>query len=88
MAENATMIYRVAFVEPPFSDSEETDFYFSSLRAIYELFTPEQIGCRVTNLWLVGVRKGETYRNKLCEITRHPLYRMLKNNAKKKNGGE
>ena len=40
-------IYRVRFKEPPLSGDERTEFFFTSLAAIYEVFTAEQIGCRV-----------------------------------------
>lgn len=34
-------IYRVAFNEPPLSEDSRTEFFFHSLSAIYEVFTPE-----------------------------------------------
>jgi hypothetical protein len=37
-------IIRVHFFQPL---PEGTDFFFGSLAAIYEQFTPEQIGCTV-----------------------------------------
>lgn len=43
-------IYRVRFKEPPQSGDERTEFFFTSLAAIYEVFTAEQIGCRVNRL--------------------------------------
>ena len=36
-------IYRVTFKEPP-EQTGERDFFFTSLSAIYERFSPEQIG--------------------------------------------
>ncbi len=69
-------IYKVAFFERPAgSPSEQKEFYFGSLAAIYEMFTPEQVGCKVENLWNNRVSEGEPYANKLCRITREPLIR-------------
>lgn len=41
-------IYRVAFNEPPLENDDSWEFYFTSLSAIYEKFTPEQVGCKVS----------------------------------------
>jgi len=53
-------IYRVQFKEPPIQDDDRTDFFFSSLAAIYEQFTPGQVGCKVpgfgTSEYLTGSR--------------------------------
>ena len=69
-------IYKVAFFERPAgSYTEQKEFFFGSLAAIYELFTSEQVGCRVENLWKLGVSEGEPYTNKLVRITREPLIR-------------
>ena len=69
-------IYKVAFFERPAgSDTEQKEYYFGSLAAIYEVFTPEQVGCKVENLWNVGVSDGEPYANKLCRITREAVVR-------------
>ena len=68
-----TTIYRVAFNEPPLQYDDRRDFFFSSLSAIYDMFTDEQIGCKVTRLWNLGVSQGNPYNGKLCKITREPL---------------
>jgi len=77
-------IYRVDFKIPPFENSG-TDFYFTSLAAIYELFTPEQIGCKVEQLWKLEVSSGFTYQSRNCSITQRPLYR--KSQTRRKSGG-
>lgn len=66
-------IYRVAFNEPPIQDDERTEFFFTSLSAIYEEFTPDQVGCKVTRLWNIGVSGGTPYEGAKCKITREPL---------------
>lgn len=70
-------IYRVAFSEPPIEEDDRTEFFFHSLTAIYEKFTPEQVGCKVTRLWNVGVSDGKEYTNRSRDvrITREPIER-------------
>lgn len=66
-------IFKVVFNEPPMECCDRKEFFFSSLSAIYETFTPEQIGCKVTRLWSLGVSKGASYSNDRCTITRTTL---------------
>lgn len=75
--DNATIgyIYRVTFPSPPFAGNESTDYYFYSLAAIYERFTPEQIGCKVERLWAVGVSDGKVYTNSKVTISRQEIIR-------------
>ena len=56
-----TYIYRVSFDTPPLDD-DKTDFYFSSLAAIYEQFTAKQIGCGAGHLYNIGVSDGHIER--------------------------
>ena len=72
-------IYRVSFKAQPLDNDPRTDFFFSSMSAIYEVFTPEQIGCKVNRLWNYGVGIGCTYENALCTITQHKLTRKAQN---------
>ena len=71
--EKQEYIYRVAFNEPPIQDDDRTEFFFTSLSAIYEEFTPDQVGCKVTRLWNIGVSGGTPYEGAKCKITREPL---------------
>lgn len=50
-------------------------WYFGSLAAIYELFTPEQIGCKLETLWNDSLGYGESKRTKHCVITKEIMYR-------------
>lgn len=70
-------IYRVGFSEPPIEEDDRTEFYFHSLTAIYEKFTPEQVGCKVTRLWNIGVSDGNEYtsRDGAVHISREPIER-------------
>lgn len=74
-------IYRIEFWTSPVSSGNmagEKVFYFHSLTAIYKLFTPEQVGCKVTNLWNLGVSRGREYQNHKCKVKRHPIYRATR----------
>src|SRR5574344_1311738 len=76
MKNNYEQIYRVCFKKPPYEDDARSDFYFTSLAAIYQHFTKEQIGCSVSRLWNLKISGGNTYKSRLCTISRHPLFRM------------
>ncbi len=67
-------VYRVSFNEPPMPGSDNTEFFFSSLAAIYDRFTPEQIGCKVTRLWNIGVSKGKKYGGRRCTIVKESVF--------------
>mgnify|MGYP001038204811 CR=1 FL=1 len=66
-------IYKVRFTEPPLKDDDRTEFFYSSLSAIFEDFTPEQVGCGVRRLWNLQIAQGKPYVGRLCQITREPL---------------
>lgn len=73
-------IYRVEFKVPPLLGVDDrTDFYFHSLAAIYDTFTAEQIGCKVTRLWNIGVSHGNPYDGRRCRITKEPILRKTRN---------
>lgn len=77
--------YRVEFKEPPIEGDERTEFYFSSLAAIYEQFTPEQVGCKVSRLWNIGVSDGFPYKGRKCTITKERIRRKTQNKAQISN---
>ena len=76
-------IYRVTFKKPPIEGDERTDFFFHSLAAIYEVFSCKQIGCKVSNLWNIGVSRGATYNGRFCRITKEPISRKKRKTAPK-----
>jgi hypothetical protein len=86
-----TKNYKLEFYEP-LTEAEakyptyvgETDFYFGSLAAIYDTFTPEVIGCKVRNLWNVGVARGVEYRGAKCRITSIRVYHKQTERGKRK----
>lgn len=66
-------IYKVAFKAPPLSDDDRTEFFFTSLSAIFDTFTPDQVGCKVSRLWNIKVSKGQPYIGRLCQITKEEI---------------
>ena len=66
-------IYKVTFREPPIEASDQTEFYFSTVSAIYEVFTKQAIGCSLNNLWNKGVVKGRRYVSRTCTVERVTL---------------
>lgn len=74
-------IYQVSFREHPIEGDPRTDFYFYSLAAIYEVFTPAQIGCRVQTLWNAGIDVGRPYYNRLCSVRKEPVARKPQKRA-------
>lgn len=73
--ERQEFIYRVEFSEPPLSGDERREFFFFSLSAIYETFSPKQIGCRVSRLYNLGIAQGKKYQGRLCSISKEPITR-------------
>lgn len=49
-------------------------WYFGSFTAIYELFTPEQIGCKLETLWNSALGYGEHKITKQCVIYKEIMY--------------
>lgn len=72
--KRGSTIYRVKFKHPPIDGDGRTEFFFSSLAAIYELFTPEQIGCAVNRLYNLNLSDGACYDGRLCEIARESVH--------------
>lgn len=50
-------------------------WYFGSLAAIYELFTPEQIGCKLETLWNYSLDYGGCKITNTCVISKEIIYR-------------
>lgn len=83
MAKEKKTIYRVQFKEPPLNDDERTEFFFTSLAAIYEVFTAEQIGCKVNRLYNIGLPNGTPYNGKRCGISQEAIHSKSQKNANK-----
>lgn len=50
------------------------EFFFTSLAAIYDVFTAEQIGCKVNRLYNIGLPDGTPYDGKRCLITQEAIH--------------
>lgn len=83
MAKEKKTIYRVQFKEPPLNDDERTEFFFTSLAAIYEVFTAEQIGCKVNRLYNIGLPNGMPYNGKRCGISQEAIHSKSQKSANK-----
>lgn len=80
VSNNIYQVYKVTFKDPPLPNDERKEFFFTSLSAIYDTFTPEQIGCKVSRLWNVRVSGGSRYENRLCVIIREEVTRKTQKN--------
>jgi hypothetical protein len=70
-------VYRVSFKE---SINGKTDYIFGSLAAIYDTFTPYQIGCKVQRLWNCQITEEKPYKGRKCTITKELLHRKKQGN--------
>lgn len=67
-------VYGVLFFAAPFADKpRQRYFLFSSLAAIYEVFSAEQIGCTLGHLYNLKVPDGSAFAGKRCIIRREPV---------------
>lgn len=65
-------IIRIRFFRPI---DGETDFYFGSLAAIYDLFPEEQIGCNLRTLYRSKITETKSKVTKTCTISKFIVYR-------------
>lgn len=73
---NVNYIYSVLFygAPHPIVAPHQKFFLFTSLSAIYEVFTREQLGVSLKHLYNVHVSDGSTYSGKRCIIRREKVY--------------
>lgn len=72
-------IIKVTFFEPI---NGRTEYYFGSLKAIYAVFTPEQVGCTLDTLYNAHIGPGTRKASNKCYIEKQYLVR-LKNSVKR-----
>lgn len=65
-------IIKVEFFVPLNGKKEH---YFGSLAAIYDVFTPQQIGCKLETLWNAGIEEGKPKSTHHCVISKHKVRR-------------
>lgn len=70
-------IYHVQFL-----DAGESHHYFGSIAAIFDTFTPEQLGVAKTTLWGCKITKAKPYKNKIVIIRKGELFRKKGNRTK------
>lgn len=73
-------MYHVHF---PHANYGASDHFFGSLSAIYTVFTPEQIGCKVETLWHHKIGENKPYVGKKCTVSMHTIVRKKTNRGKK-----
>lgn len=67
-------VYSVLFFAAPVPGKPRQKFFlFSSLAAIFEVFSVEQIGCSLGHLYNLKVPDGSAYAGKRCFIKREPV---------------
>lgn len=66
-------IYHIQFREPPLKGDCCCDFYFTSIAAIYDVFTPEQVGTSLNQLWASKIDFDRPYYGKLCFVKKEPI---------------
>lgn len=74
-------VIKVKFIVPVAGFPEET--YFGSLSAIFEVFTPEQIGSTLQALWDAKINVGFPKKTHRAIISKHIVYRKQNNVARK-----
>lgn len=72
MEKISEKIIKVEFFMPVQGRKEH---YFGSLAAIYDLFAPQQIGCKLEALWGARIEEGKPKSTRLCVISKHSIHR-------------
>lgn len=67
-------VYSVLFFAAPLPEKPRQKFYlFSSLAAVFEVFSVEQIGCSLGHLYNLKVPDGVAFAGKRCIIKREKV---------------
>nr|DAQ87167.1 MAG TPA: hypothetical protein [Caudoviricetes sp.] len=80
--DNIEYVYIVRFHEAPDGHTERS-YYFFSLAAIFDRFTPEEVGFSVWSLHRAKVREGNKYEGRRCIVYRVPVHRKPRRARKK-----
>ena len=72
---NGTTTYHVSF-------GDDDNHYFGSIAAIFDHFTPSQLGVSASRLWNYGITETKPYRNNTVIIRRGVIQRKK---TKRKN---
>ena len=55
--------------------------YFGSLRAIFEILSPEVLGATESRLYASRINENNPFENGKCRISKHRVFCMKKNNV-------
>lgn len=69
---NGTTIYHVSF-------GDDDNHYFGSISAIFDQFTPQDLGVSKARLWAYGITEEKPYQNKKCIIRKGVIHRKKTN---------
>lgn len=69
---NGNTIYHVSF-------GDDDNHYFGSLAAIYDRFTPKEIGVSLARLYDINITPDKAYKNDKCIIRKGVLMRKKTN---------
>lgn len=68
-------VYSVVFFAAPLPGKARQKFFlFSSLAAIYDVFSAEQIGCTLGHLYNQQLSKGAVFTGQNCIVKRERVY--------------
>lgn len=73
MLTKDTQIIQVRFFEPV---NGKTDYFFGSIKAIYEMFTPEQIGCQIEQIHKAHISQHQAKTTRYCRIIKQGVSRL------------
>lgn len=54
---------------------DDRHYYFGSVAAIFDRFTPDELGVSLTTLWNYGLAPDRPYKNNRCAIYRGSIDR-------------
>lgn len=68
-------IIKVQFLQPRTDMGGRSDFFFGSLAAIFEVFTENDIGCKLNTLWAAKIDTEHPKTTPKCVVSKDVLYR-------------
>ena len=74
MSNSVYYAYEVRFHDAPEGHCDRSHYFFS-LAAIFDHFTPSEVGFSVQALYRAGVREGRKYEGRRCVVRRFKIYR-------------
>ena len=77
---NGNTIYHVSF-------GDDDNHYFGSIAAIYDHFTPHELGVSASRLWNYGITEQKPYRNNKVIIRRGVIQRKKTNRKNPNSNG-